>query len=62
MIYRLVTKCFKGHPLLRRYGYFSGRFCEGEYFCKICGYIDMVKLMFWVDRKIREFQRLRSLR
>ena len=52
-IYRKVTKCKERHPLLVRYGYFSGRFCNGDFFCKICGYIDRTELMTWVDKRIR---------
>ena len=52
-IYRRVTKCLQGHPLWVR----NGR----EYFCKLCGEIDIVELMWAVDRKIRRLQLRRHI-
>lgn len=44
-IFRMVTKCIKRHPLWVRNG--------KDYFCKICGDVDINELRAKVDRKIR---------
>lgn len=44
-IHRRITKCIKQHPLWVRNG--------KDYFCKICGDIDIIELMRQIDRKIR---------
>ena len=48
MIFLRVHKCLKGHPLWIRNGV--------EYFCKVCGDIDILELRLIIYRKIKRLR------
>ena len=55
-IFRKVTKCLKGHPLR----IWSGD--DYQYFCKICGNIDIHELRWQIDIKIHRLNIQRQLK
>ena len=48
MIFLRVNKCLKGHPLWIR----NGR----DYFCKVCGDIDILGLRLIIYKKIKRLR------